>query len=71
MARRQSRKKLFAQCRWSVETPAIKDMPRLNAKTGDWVQIYCASSKPKAKQDAKKWTVDTGQKTRIVRMKRD
>lgn len=63
MAKRRSRRSWATGCRWSVEADTSTG-PR-GTREG-WKQIYCAASKAKAQSDARKWTSEMGQKTRVV-----
>lgn len=51
------------KAKWCVE--ANTNEGRHGTREG-WKPIYCSSSKAKAKKDARAWSRDVGQSTRVV-----
>lgn len=58
-SKKKYRAPIYMSSRWAVET-----LDRYGS--GKWLTIYTSKTKAKAMQDAKNWTKETGQKTRVV-----
>jgi len=61
-----SRRPWHLTCCWSVEAVATRDALQGHFKKGDWIEIYCDSTKKQAVENAGRWSAEHHTPTRVV-----